>query len=219
MALTLANGTDHRSFGPSIHLCRVHGLVGSLRNAGWRGDVVCLQHGFSSYSDAMAVLRRTCTHVFSPPLIPFDGGPGGRRAVEYARANGRLPPPPYSKVQVRHDAGRTSLKLQAWRLTQYDLVLHTDTDVIFTESPEAMFARAHADGVVFHAQRQWGGRGYWGISSHLMLLRPSAEVASVLASNSARGHFVPYTLGEQVHSNARGASRACIRSLPAGGRH
>ena len=98
---------------------------------------------------------------------------------------------------MRHDAGRTSLKLQAWRLTDYDLVLHTDTDVVFTESPAGMFTRAHADGLLFHAQRQWGGRGYWGISSHLMLLKPNDDIASVLAANSAEGHFVPYTLGEQ----------------------
>ena len=93
-----------------------------------------------------------------------------------------------------HDAGRTGLKLQAWRLTDYDLVLHTDTDVVFTESPAGMFTRAHADGLLFHAQRQWGGRGYWGISSHLMLLKPNDDIASVLAANSAEGHFVPYSM-------------------------
>ena len=73
-------------------------------------------------------------------------------------------------------------------------MLHTDTDVVFTESPSGMFARALTDGVLFHAQRQWGGRGYWVISSHLMLLRPNADIASILAANSASGHFVPYSM-------------------------
>ena len=57
VALTLANGTDHRGYGPALHLCRVHGLIRGLRQNGYDGDVVCLQHGF----------------VFCPPGAVCDG--------------------------------------------------------------------------------------------------------------------------------------------------
>jgi hypothetical protein len=40
-------------------------------------------------------------------------------------------------------------------------------------------------------------RGYMGINTHMMLLRPSLDVYALITANAASGHFIPYTRTEQ----------------------
>lgn len=187
VAVTASAGEDYRGDGPNVLACRVQGVVASLRAASYSGDVVCLVAGFQQLPSELGILQAACTHIVEPPAVTFNvSGRGG------------VPPPPYSNVQWRRaDYARTSLKLNVWWLTQYDLILHTDADVVFAENPMPAFEQAFAHGRIFQASEELWERKYRGINSHLMLLRPNELVGAVAAANAASGHFVLYTLGEQ----------------------
>lgn len=67
------------------------------------------------------------------------------------------------------------------------------SQVLFLESPARCFELARKERLVFLAQPETAGRGYGGLSSHLVLLKPDTTVAAILAANAAAGHFVSYT--------------------------
>ena len=139
------------------------------------------------------------------------------------------------------------------QLTQYAVILHTDIDVLFLESPQRALEKAFAKQLIFqaacvhwrrtpsilltiaahsiaaHSYRcpryrcpllssiaslpiaclprhrsphacsasETAKRGYKGINTHMMLLRPSLDVYALIAANAASGHFIPYTRTEQ----------------------
>ena len=199
MVLVLANGTDWRGSGPSLQLCRLWGVLGSLRAVGWRGDVVCMHAGLTE--EALAYMTACgCTRLHAVPTLRLDAGPGGRAATSWARERNRVPPPPTSTVlavQMRKDGAQTALKFHAWRLVEYELVMCTDLDVVFLQSPLPTFERAARDGLEFLADEETWVRGYRGLNTHLMLIRPNTAVAAIIEANSAEGHFIPYTLTEQ----------------------
>ena len=187
VAVTASAGEDYRGDGPNVLACRVQGAVASLRAAAWLGDMVCLVAGFQRLPSELAILQAACTHIIEPPQVTFN----------VSRVGG-VPPPSYSNVQWRRaDFSRTSLKLNVWWLTQYDLILHTDADVVFAENPMPTFEQAFAHGRIFQASEELWERKYRGINSHLLLLRPNELVGAVAAANAASGHFVLYTFGEQ----------------------
>ena len=103
----------------------------------------------------------------------------------------RKPPPDKSAVQFswRGSGALTAVKMHAWRLIQYDLILHADLDARFLESPQAAFDAAQQRGLVFQAAHREIGRRmvYQGFNSHLMLFRPSLDVHAILMSNAAEG--------------------------------
>jgi hypothetical protein len=196
VAMTLA-GDDNRRHMEL--LCRAEGMVASLRAVGWADDVVCLVHGKIAVD---ARLKPLCSHVYAPEYLPaYDSGPpdsNTSRTTEWYREHERAPPPAWSHLQARNDGPETSLKFFAWALTRYRLVLHTDADVHFLESPAAALAEAHGRGLLFQAARvERGKRGYLGLNTHMMILRPSLSIFAVLAANAATGHFIPYTRTEQ----------------------
>ena len=79
-------------------------------------------------------------------------------------------------VDVQPDGAMTSVKFHAWRLTQYAVVLHTDVDVLFLESPLPALSAAFEKQLIFQAAAsETAKRGYMGINTHMMLLRPSLE--------------------------------------------
>lgn len=178
-----------------FHMCRLRGVVASLRAAGFVHDVVCQAHGFGATE--LESMRQICSRVLTPRPILFKGGPGGDRAQSYAKAHRSMPPPAYSRVQSRRDGNATALKLHAWRLTEYEALLLSDVDVLFLSSPTAALHAACRQRLLFGATPEVADRGYSGLNSHLVLMRPSADLAAILAANSERGHFIPYTLGEQ----------------------
>ena len=85
----------------------------------------------------------------------------------------------------------TSVKFHAWRLTQYAVVLHTDVDVLFLESPLPALSAAFEKQLIFQAAAsETAKRGYMGINTHMMLLRPSLDVYALITANAASGHFM-----------------------------
>jgi hypothetical protein len=140
-------------------LCRLSGVIASLRATGFKEDVVCITHsgGASASASGRALVRELgelCTHVLDVPTLPtLDAGPYNAttpEVIEYYRARQRVPPPTDARVQRRDDGAATALKLYAWTLS-YALILHADIDVLFLESPSATLVRAEAAGTVFHA--------------------------------------------------------------------
>ena len=199
VVLTLAN--DNRVLNRrSLELmrCRLRGVVASLRAVGWSDDIVCLLAGLREESH---VFQTRCDHVLHVPVPAYDAGPPDadtNETIAFAHRHGRVPPLAASHVQQRRDGGLTSVKFHAWRLTQYDAILHTDVDVSFLESPRAALEAAHASGLLFQpASREAAKRGYVGINTHMMLLRPSLDMHALITANAASGHFIPYTRTEQ----------------------
>lgn len=179
--------------------CRVHGMASSLRQVGWAGDIVCLTHGRIGEH---ASLQQACTHRLVASHLPaYDAGPTDANTsttIDWYVEHGRVPPPAHGRVQTREDGRATALKFFAWSLTRYAMILHADLDVLFLESPLPVLRSAHRQGALFYAAHvERGKRGFDGLNTHMIVLRPSLELFALLTSNAAAGHFIPYTRTEQ----------------------
>ena len=194
VVITLANNASVDKRLVSQQICRFAGTVRSLRAVGWQDDIVCQVAGWRQSSEVLATLRSHCTRVLKLSVPVYDSGPadqGTNGTIAFYQANGRVPPPPYTTVQQRTDGALTSVKFHAWRLTRYALVLHTDLDVLFLESPRRALEAAHAQRLIFQAAfSETAKRGYMGINTHMMLLRPSLDVYALITANAANGHFM-----------------------------
>lgn len=115
----------------------------------------------------------------------------------FMHLRGLLPANGTRVQQERPDGWATMLKLFAWNLTAYRLVLYTDLDVSFSESPERALREADEMDIDFEATPERAARGYNGLNTHLMLLRPSRAVFNMLLANALHGHFMTYTHTEQ----------------------
>ena len=194
VVVTLANNASVERKVVTQQLCRLAGVVRSLRGVGWDGDVVCQVAGWRQSADAMAALRTHCTSVLQLYLPRYDAGEAQHdtnSTIEWYRSRGRVPPPTGSSVQQRTDGAMTSVKFHAWRLTKYAVVLHTDVDVLFLESPLRALKAAFAKQLIFQAAAsETAKRGYMGINTHMMLVRPSLDVYALITANAASGHFM-----------------------------
>ena len=124
--------------------------------------------------------------------------------------------------QLRTDGWATILKLYAWTLTQFRVVLLVDLDVLLVESPLRALRAALDASVVFHATVEarvprkgpaastgYQDGGYQGVRTHLVLLRPSRSLFAVLMGNALSGpcsHRAPVP----VRPRANGAIRLSI---------
>merc|ERR1711879_334760 len=71
-----------------------------------------------------------------------------------------------------------------------------DLDVCFRENPDLRLAQL-SPSVLLKASPERYSRRYWGINSHLMVLKPSRDLFWALLSRAKRGEYIPYTNGEQ----------------------
>ena len=172
-------------------LCQLNGTLASLRGVGWDEDVVCLTSGFS----AKVLSACGCSNVVEVAMPSFDAGPAAPNTSVLAGwmlQHRRVPPPLQSAVQMHrfiNFGDLTAIKLSAWTLIQYDLVLHTDLDVHFFESPQAALEEAQSKRLVFQAAHaEVGGRSYSGFNSHMMILKPNPDLFAILRANAALGH-------------------------------
>jgi hypothetical protein len=150
MTIAARNVTDDSS---RFLLCMLRGNIDSLRAVGFEDDVVCLTHGF----DTAALSAHGCSRVVRVARPLFDAGPELANTsvlTTWMRHHLRVPPPLASNINM-HRFGNfgdmTVVKLSAWRLTQYDFILHTDLDVLFFESPHRALEESHAKRLVFQA--------------------------------------------------------------------
>lgn len=167
-----------------FQLCNLRGMLSSLRAVGWKHEIVCLVAGASDKE--LGTIRHLCDRIARPAPLRFRVGPG-----KLSLPNGN------ATVQRRSDALATIMKLHAWRLVQFDLVLAVDSDVLFLESPLAFLTDVRAAGALFRADAERAARGYYGINSHMMSLKPSLDLFAVLATNAATGHYMSYTQSDQ----------------------
>jgi hypothetical protein len=155
------------------HICRTHHtqtkiaalaykLGCQLSNVGYTGPKVMLTHGaYDAPSLRMLHEQGWIFHNASIDLHPlFTTLPDKPRPAL------QIPPRRASIVQGRNDGWATLYKLFAWSLTEYDLVLHTDLDVVFSASPEPSMRLALASGLLFQAAPEKAYRGYYGLNTH-----------------------------------------------------
>lgn len=171
----------------------VHKLGCQLANVGYAGPKVLIAHGvYQPAYLAMLGQQGWLLHNATADLHAIYTTVPGR-----PRPPLQLPPRKASNVQPRLDGWATLYKLYAWTLGGYEMVLHTDLDIVLVGSPERALRTARAQGVLFQALSEKAYRGYYGLNTHMMLLRPNADVFELLMTNAIRGHFIPFTRTEQ----------------------
>jgi hypothetical protein len=171
----------------------VHKLGCQLAAVGYAGPKVLIAHG--AYQPAyLAMLGQQgwSLHNATVDLHAIYTTVPGR-----PRPPLQLPPRKASNVQPRLDGFATLYKLYAWTLVRYEMVLHTDLDIVLVASPEPALRAARAQGLLFQALSEKAYRGYYGLNTHMMLLRPNADTFELLMTNAIRGHFIPFTRTEQ----------------------
>ena len=177
-------------------------MTASLRATGYAGQIICLTLGiWDGDKDAVHAL---CNQVleFSPLAFPLPPPEAATLEQErhWYKSQERMPPVQKlgANSVVRGVSANYIVKLHAWNLTEYDMLLMSDLDVLFVTSPLPALRRAHAERLIFEASGvEYATRGYAGFNSHMMLIRPSRDLYAILTANAALGHFVPYTLGDQ----------------------
>ena len=122
VAVTLANNASVAPRLVQQQLCRLRGMVLSLRRVGFAGDIVCQTAGgwMTSSEEVANTLQALCDRVLQLSVPGFDAGPAEadtNSTIEYYRANGRVPPPRTSQLQQRTDGAMTSVKFHAWRVS------------------------------------------------------------------------------------------------------
>ena len=201
VVLTYAMGRGTPPASRRRYFCLLRGVAGSLRATGYAGQIICLTLGiWDGDKDAVHAL---CNQVleFSPLAFPLP--PPEAVTLEqqqhWFKSQERMPPVQKLGVMtVGGVSGNYMVKLHAWNLTEYDMLLVSDLDVLFVTSPLPALRRAHAERLIFEASgAEYALRGYAGFNSHMMLIRPSRDLYAILTANAALGHFVPYTLGDQ----------------------
>lgn len=99
-------------------------------------------------------------------------------------------------VQSRADGWATYFKYFAWR-APYEKVLLLDLDVCFTDASRPLEERiASMPDKEFLASKDLT-REYYGLDSHMVLLKPSNATFASLIHRSREGAYVPYTNGDQ----------------------
>eukprot|EP00927_Polykrikos_kofoidii_P071477 TRINITY_DN67738_c0_g1_i1.p1 TRINITY_DN67738_c0_g1~~TRINITY_DN67738_c0_g1_i1.p1 ORF type:complete len:453 (+),score=58.75 TRINITY_DN67738_c0_g1_i1:65-1423(+) len=99
-------------------------------------------------------------------------------------------------IEKRIDGWATYFKFYAWNSTAYDQALLVDVDVCFKENPDIVFLKMPAE-TAFAASPEKRFGKYWGLNSHMMVLRPSNKEFRALVDRARRGHYIPYTNSEQ----------------------
>jgi len=102
-----------------------------------------------------------------------------------------------NEVQGRQDGLCTALKLFYWNLTEYTSITHLDTDICLKEDIVPWILRMEQDDMFFAATREREQRSYDGLNTHVMFLRPSSDIFTLLQQKSEYGEFVPFTNTEQ----------------------
>ena len=102
-----------------------------------------------------------------------------------------------NSVQQRQDGLCTALKFFYWNLTEYESITHLDTDVCLKEDIVPWILRMEEDDMFFAATRERFDRSYDGLNTHVMFLRPSSRIFTLLQQKSEHGEFVPFTNTEQ----------------------
>ena len=100
------------------------------------------------------------------------------------------------EIQMRQDYACTSLKFMAWNFTQYDRILVSDTDVCFYDHDIYNWMDRHRKWK-FIAEKETARRGFVGIQSHLMYIKPNEDIFDILVELGKFRSFLPYTNGDQ----------------------
>ena len=190
----ICNGRSYKGASGTAQIHRAHELGRSIRRSTNRSvDRILFAAGFSA--EQLRPLRAAW-----PRIETVD-----REALKFftrADVDPSRPWPRSDQVQTwRKDGQCTVLKLEAWRLTEYDGIALIDGDVCVDADLRPWMRTLHADGAYFWSAAE--GRpprpDGWhdGLNSHLAYLAPSDILHRLLRDKAASGDFMPYTNGEQ----------------------
>ena len=192
LVVTVCNGTDYSGGSAQEQVERAKLLACSARGVGSSIDLVALTRGLNDaalgalHASGFRVLDATSIERSRYALQPLSSPPTPNTR-KWPRAG---------RVQSRADHACTSVKLLAWNMTGYRSALLVDTDVVLRADP-LPWMRRHAASQQMVAETEVASRGYVGFGTHMVLLRPNAEVFELLRASSVAGSFVPYTNSEQ----------------------
>lgn len=99
------------------------------------------------------------------------------------------------KPQSRTDGWKTAYKFMLWNLTVFDRIVYYDLDVILLGDPLAFVNRCAR--WPFVTSVECGTRGYIGLNSHLMLIKPNSTIFDTLIAKSATSDYAVVTNTEQ----------------------
>jgi len=190
----ICNGVDYKRQGGRVQIDRAKELGLSLRRtADASVELVLLTAGFTP--EELNPLREVWNRIELVDVSELRFFI--RRDIDVSR-----PWPRSDQVQTwRGDGACTALKLEAFRLTEYDAVACVDSDVCMDENIWPWMKRLHASGAYFSAAMEGDTatlqRGQDGLNTHLMFLTPNLYMHRLLRDKAASGDFTPFTNGEQ----------------------
>lgn len=96
--------------------------------------------------------------------------------------------------QRRTDGWKTAYKFVLWNMTAFERILYYDLDTIVLSDPSPFVSSARQ---TFVAAVECGRRGYVGLNTHLMLLRPNKQIFTDLVKKSQQLDYAAVTNTEQ----------------------
>lgn len=195
LLVVLSNGTSYKGESPVLQVDKAMLLGLSVRILGSKLPLLALVDGFNVQE--IRRLHETGFRTHDVSHIPKD-----EYALKpiYKPEKGRKFPGSAEHpggVQGRQDFLSTSVKFLAWNLTQYDALMICDTDVVFRQDPWSYVHRLLRKNEYFSASNEDINRGYRGLNSHMMFIRPNSQVFRIVRDSATSGNFFPYTNGDQ----------------------
>lgn len=199
IVVTICAGVDYMGNPPNTQLERAQVAVDALRNVTRAPiddipDFVLISSGFTRETLKSV---HGFTRIVDVPLGAFSFkvrsiGDGKQFACQ-------------NHVQPRLDGKCTAVKLTAWNLTEYDGILHQDSDVCLLEDPRPLMRSWKREGRYFGAlvmpRRRAGKRlekiQPQGFFTNVMYLQPNKMLFQLLRDKAASGDFRPFTNTEQ----------------------
>ena len=90
----------------------------------------------------------------------------------------------------------TYYKFLLWNMTQFDKILYSDAEVLFMQNPDTWFERADYP-YGFLSDTEELERGWLGLNTHMMLLRPDPDVFELLLVKAKEGKYITFANTEQ----------------------
>lgn len=213
IAASVCKGVDHKGSDPMDQIRRAESVLRSLMDHGSTLPRILLVSGFDfeQYKHLLKNKELDANYGFDK-IVNI---PNADLALKL-RQNGDGVYATNDSIQDREDGTCTTLKFWAWELQdEFDVILHTDTDLCFMQNPDAYVLNfmESPDQKSFQAFCEVKARGWTGFNVHLMMFRPNREIGKLLRLKAKGGDFVAYTNTEQdVIETVYSPSSQCVES-------
>jgi len=192
--VSVCSGVDYVHSDPMAQITRAEHLLDTLVRVDSKLPRVMLVSGFkpSDYSHLVKETEDAAFGFDKVVTVPYDD------LTFKIRHKGDGLMPVSDTVFGRQDGSCTTLKLSAWKLVEYDVIFHTDTDICFHENPNPYVNDfVNEPDRLFKAFCEISLRGWMGFNTHMMMFRPNLQIAQLLHQKIQFGDFIGYTNTEQ----------------------